>query len=95
MLGNTQPMPSEIHSPGHYPDIYKKYLIEKKSKRLIYKNTILNVCRTGEVFLDGNLLERSWNGEKKDFIIHIPKPDKTCISVYFKKLCDLTYAKRN
>ena len=88
-------MPSEISSPGHYPELYKKYLIEKKSRRFSYKNKNYCVCRTGEVFLDGKLLSRSWDGDRKDYIVHMPLEDKKIESIYFKVLFKNAYDKRN
>jgi len=88
-------MPSEISSPGHYPELYKKYLIEKKSRDVSYLNKNLNVCRSGEVFCDKKLLERSWDGEKKDYVIYIPIENETADLVYFRKLFKMAYVKHN
>ena len=93
-MSNEQKIHNQ-NSVGHYPKLYVKYLIEKKSKSLAIDGNSLKVCRTGEVFLNEKLLSRSWDGEKKDYVIFIPTKNGLSNPVHFKKLFSNAFSKNN
>lgn len=78
--------------PGHYPETYCKYLREVKSRSIVHQGLDLEVCRSGEVFLNGTLLERSWDGTKNDYLVAIPlKNQKFPDLEHSKKLISSAY----
>jgi len=79
--------------PGHYPKPYQKYLREARSRSVKLMGLSLSVCRSGEVFLDDELLSRSWDGTKNDYIVEVPlKNHKFPEIIHVKNLISIAYS---